>query len=53
MSMGIGAYANLIALDEKLVIYEYGSYNLNETKYRNANHICDGIITIQLLMNFL
>jgi hypothetical protein len=46
MSLGIGAFCKLIAEDEETVIYEYGSYNLNEPKYENRNHISDGIITI-------
>ena len=47
MSKGIGAHANLVAVDEKAVIYEYGGYNLNDPKYRNENHLYDGTITIQ------
>lgn len=46
MSLGIGAFCKLIAEDEETVIYEYGSYNLNEPKYENRNRISDGIITI-------
>ena len=30
MSIGIGAYANLVLQDSNTVIYEYGGYNLNE-----------------------
>lgn len=47
MSRGIEAHANLIVEDEKTVIYGYGGYNLNDSRYRNENHIYDGIITIQ------
>lgn len=47
MSIGIGAYANLITVDEHDAIYEYGSYNLNDPGYRNENCICDGMIMIQ------
>jgi len=47
MSRGIGAHANKVAEDEHTVIYEYGSYNLNDPMFRNENHIYDGIITIQ------
>ena len=47
MSIGIGAYANLVLQDSNTVIYEYGGYNLNEEKYRNKSHVCDGFITIQ------
>lgn len=47
MSIDIGAYANLVLQDSNTVIYEYGGYNLNEEKYRNKSHVCDGFITIQ------
>ena len=47
MSIGIGAYANLVLQDSNTVIYEYGGYNLNEEQYRNKSHVCDGFITIQ------
>ena len=47
MSIGIGAYANLVLQDSNTVIYEYGGYNLNEEKYRNKSNVCDGFITIQ------
>ena len=47
MSRGFGAYAKLIAEDESSVIYEYGSYNLNEPGHSNDEHIKDGTITIQ------
>ena len=46
MSLGIGSFCKLIAQDDNTVIYEYGSYNLNEPKYENNNRISDGIITI-------
>ena len=47
MSIGIGARANLIYEDENTVIFEYGSYNLNDPEYRNESHIFDGRITIR------
>lgn len=47
MSIGIGAHANLIAEDKNTVMYEYGSYNLNDPQFRNENHLLDGFITIQ------
>lgn len=47
MSRGIGAKAKLILQDDKTVIYEYGQYNWNEEKYRNAEQVCDGMISIQ------
>lgn len=46
MSRGIGAFVKLVLEDSKTVIYEYGSYNLNDAKYHNEKRICDGIITI-------
>lgn len=36
MSIGIGAHANLVFEDEQTVIYEYGGYNLDDSKYRKA-----------------
>ncbi|MGE9876446.1 hypothetical protein ACQQ9V_11055 [Hornefia butyriciproducens] len=47
MSIGIGAHANLIAEDKNTVMYEYGSYNLNDPQFRNENHLLDGFITMQ------
>lgn len=47
MSIGVGAHADLVLHDEKIVIYEYGGYNLNEPEFRNEENLCDGIITIQ------
>ena len=47
MSKGIGAFAKLLSEDDVDIIYEYSSYNLNEPKYRNMTHICDGHITIK------
>lgn len=46
MSMGIGAYADKILEDEKTVIYQYGSYNLNDPNFRNEQRKCDGGITV-------
>ena len=46
MSLGIGSFCKLIAQDENTIIYEYGSYNLNDPKYENKHRISDGIITI-------
>lgn len=48
MSKGIGGSCRKVLEDEKIVIYEYSSYNLNEQKHRNDKHIFDGIITIQI-----
>ena len=47
MSLGIGSFCKLIDEDEETVIYEYGSYNLNEPNYINEQKIADGIITIK------
>ena len=46
MSIGIGAFCKLITQDEHTIIYEYGSYDLNDINYRNEKRIADGIITI-------
>lgn len=46
MSIGIGAHANLVFEDEQTVIYEYGGYNLDDSKYRNENHLYDGNLTM-------
>lgn len=46
MSIGIGAFAKKVAEDKKMVMYEYGGYNLNDSRYRNAEHLSDGTITI-------
>lgn len=46
MSKGIGAFVKLVLEDSETVIYEYGTYNLNDARYYNKEHICDGIITI-------
>ena len=47
MSRGIGVHANMVAEDKNTVIYEYGGYNLNDPKYRNEDHLYDGVISIQ------
>ena len=47
MSIGIGAHASLVLLDENTVIYGYGGYNLNEPECINTAHVCDGSIMIQ------
>ncbi len=46
MSLGYGGWCYIDAQDEQTVIYRYGTYNLNDTKFRNKEHICDGMITI-------
>lgn len=47
MSRGIGAHANLIAQDDRVAIYEYGGYNLNDARFQNEDHVYDGLITIR------
>lgn len=46
MSLGYGAWANLFLQDDESVIYNYGSYDLNEQKFENKNRITDGNIFI-------
>lgn len=46
MSMGYGGSARIVLQDENTVVYEYSPYNLNESNYRNSDHIYDGLITI-------
>lgn len=46
MSLGYGGWCYIVAQDERTVIYQYGSYNLNDSTYNNTQRICDGIITI-------
>ena len=46
MSIGIGAFCKRITEDNNTVIYEYGSYDLNDINYQNEKRIADGIITI-------
>ena len=47
LSRGFGAYAKKIIDDSEAVLYEYGSFNLNDANYSNKERISDGIITIQ------
>lgn len=46
MSLGYGGWCYIAVQDERTVIYQYGSYDLNNPDYRNTEHICDGTITI-------
>ena len=46
MSIGYGGKARLALEDERMVVYEYAPYNLNELKYRNKDNVFDGTITI-------
>lgn len=47
MSLGFGAFMKKALEDDNQVFYEYGSYNLNDTKYRNKNRKMDGLIVIK------
>lgn len=47
MSRGLGAFASLFSEDNLSVTYRYGSYDLNQEKYKNSKHIMDGYIIIQ------
>lgn len=46
MSRGIGAFAKKVLEDDTSVLYEYGAYNWNESKYQNLERIRDGSIWI-------
>ena len=46
MSIGFGGKGRLIIQDEHTALYEYAPYNLNNSEYRNAECIYDGLITI-------
>ena len=47
MSLGVGARANILAENDREVVYEYGGYNLNVPQFRNKDHLYDGRIVIQ------
>ena len=47
LSKGIGGCGRKVLEDEKIVIYEYSSYNLDNPQYRNDKQVYDGIITIE------
>lgn len=47
LSKGIGGCCRKVLEDDNIIIYEYSSYNLNISKYRNNKNIFDGIITIE------
>ena len=46
MSRGIGAFVKKVLEDDTSVLYEYGAYNWNESKYQNLERIRDGSIWI-------
>ncbi len=48
MSLGYGGWCFIADRDDECVIYQYGSFNLNEPQYQNKDKICDGLITIKL-----
>jgi len=47
MSVGFGAFMKKALEDDNYVFYEYGSYNLNDVKYRNENRKMDGLIMVK------
>lgn len=46
MSLGFGGACRKVTEDDKIVIYEYSVYNLNETDCRDTIGIFDGTIAI-------
>lgn len=46
MSIGVGGYGKIVLQDENTIIYEYGSYDLNDPQFRNIERVCDGLIVI-------
>jgi hypothetical protein len=46
MSIGVGGYGKIVLQDKNTVIYEYGSYNLNDSQFFNNERVCDGLIVI-------
>lgn len=46
MSRGFGGWGYIADQDKNTVLYQYGSYNLNDPQYRNEEHLSDGIIVI-------
>lgn len=47
MSLGFGAFMVKTLEDDNHVVYEYGSYDLADTKYRNIDRHMDGLIMIK------
>lgn len=46
MSKGFGGWCYITEEDNNKVIYQYGAYNFNDPKYRNEEHVADGMIII-------
>lgn len=46
MSRGVGGWAEVIAKDDIMIVYEYGSYDWNEPEHYNDERIRDGSISI-------
>ena len=46
MSLGYGGTLIKQLEDDTSIIYSYSSYNLNDEKYRNADRVFDGTITV-------
>lgn len=47
MSMGLGTFAEVYLEDNEMIIYRYGSYNLNDERYENNERVMDGTIFIR------
>ena len=46
MSLGYGGTLKKMLEDDTAIIYSYSSYNLNDEKFRNAEMVFDGTITV-------
>lgn len=46
MSIGYGGWCYFSVQNEQTSIFQYGSYNLNDPTYRNAERVYDGTIII-------
>ena len=47
MSKGIGGIGRKVLENDKIAVYEYSSYNLNDSQYRSDKQVFDGMITIE------
>ena len=46
MSVGHGAFCKKLSENDECVTYAYSSFNYNDKRYLNDEHICDGKIII-------
>ena len=46
MSRGFGGWGYITDQDKNTVIYQYGTYNLNNPQYENEMHLSDGMFII-------